>query len=415
MGFSVEQTRQQFPALHQMVDGSPVCFFDGPGGAQVPQSVLDTMTAYLGRFNSNLGGAFFSSAVTTSLMQEARSAGQALLGAESPDNIVFGANMTSLTFQLSRTISRDWQQGDEVIVTALDHYSNVSSWQQAAEDKGVTVHQVGVTTEDCSLDYEQLANLVSAKTRLIAVTYASNTTGTIVDIAKVVKLARQVGAQVYVDAVHYAPHGLIDVQQLGCDFLVCSAYKFFGPHLGVAYIAPQWLQTLTPYKVEPATNEGPGRFETGTQSFEALAGFVATVDYLAQWGFEDLPLRERLAQSFAAYQAHEQELSAYFLEKLVKYSNVSLYGVAGTHALDKRTPTFAIRIRDVMPQDVASHLAKGNICVWSGHFYALGLIKQLDLLDKGGVIRIGMMHYNTTSEIDALFEYLAPFLIEADR
>ncbi|GAL30723.1 cysteine desulfurase [Vibrio variabilis] len=242
------------------------------------------MNEYLGFYNSNLGGHYFSSQRTVELVADAREQARALLNASTADNIVFGANMTSLTFQLSRAIARDWQAGDEVIVTALDHYSNVSSWEQAAEDRGATVKQAKVDPKDCSVDLAHLESLLNEKTRLIAITYASNTTGTITDIRRVVEMAKRYGAAVYVDAVHYTPHGLVDVEALGCDFLVCSAYKFFGPHLGVAFVASDWLQSLRPYKVEPATDIGPGRFETGTQNFEALAGFIAAVNYLASWG-----------------------------------------------------------------------------------------------------------------------------------
>lgn len=278
----------------------------------MPQSVLDAMIGYLGHYNSNLGGHYFSSQITVDVMAQARQSAQALLNAPSADNIVFGANMTSLTFQLSRAISRDWQAGDEVIVTALDHYSNVSSWQQAAQDKGAIVHQVRVNESDCTLDMAHLEQLLNEKTRLVAVTYASNTTGSIVDVERVVELAHSVGAQVYVDAVHYLPHHLVDVQALGCDFLACSAYKFFGPHVGIAFVAEPWLQSLQPYKVEPATNVGPGRFETGTQSFEGLAGVTASVEYLAQFGEPHLPLRQRLVQSYAQYNLHEERLSQHF-------------------------------------------------------------------------------------------------------
>ncbi len=229
MNFNLEQVRGQFSALHQYHNDKPVTFFDGPGGSQVPQSVLDAMIGYLGHYNSNLGGHYFSSQITVDVMAQARQSAQALLNAPSADNIVFGANMTSLTFQLSRAISRDWQAGDEVIVTALDHYSNVSSWQQAAQDKGAIVHQVRVNESDCTLDMAHLEQLINEKTRLVAVTYASNTTGSIVDVKRVVELAHAVGAQVYVDAVHYLPHHLVDVQALGCDFLACSAYKFLRP------------------------------------------------------------------------------------------------------------------------------------------------------------------------------------------
>ncbi|MEJ2766330.1 cysteine desulfurase-like protein [Photobacterium sp. MCCC 1A19761] len=410
MPFTPEAVRDAFPALNQIVNDQPVYFFDGPGGSQVPTPVLDAMTAYLGHYNSNLGGAFFSSEKTVEVVAKARRSAQALLGAPSAENIVFGANMTSLTFQLSRAISRDWQAGDEIIVTALDHYSNVSSWQQAAEDKGAVVHQVRVNEADCTLDYDHLISLLSDKTRLVAVTYASNTTGSLVDMQRVIEAAHQVGAQVYVDAVHYVPHALVDVQALGCDFLACSAYKFFGPHVGIAYIAPQWLQTLRPYKVEPATNQGPGRFETGTQSFEALAGFVAAVEYLAQWGEPGADLRQRLQQSYAQYQQHETVLSRHFLACAAQYSNMRLYGITDADRLHQRTPTFAIRIDGVTPGDVAVHLGKQNMCVWNGHFYAQGLCEQLGVMADGGVIRIGLMHYNTTTEIDQLFAALAPFL-----
>ncbi|QUJ69351.1 cysteine desulfurase-like protein (plasmid) [Photobacterium sp. GJ3] len=411
MPFNVDQVRQQFPALNQTVNDQPVYFFDGPGGSQVPESVLQAMTDYLGRYNSNLGGAFFSSEATVSLMASARQAAQALLNAPTPENIVFGPNMTSLTFQLSRAISRDWQPGDEVIVTSLDHYSNVSSWQQAADDKGVLVRQVRVNEEDCTLDYDHFDSLLNPKTKLVAVTYASNTTGSVVDVARIVQAAHKVGAKVFVDAVHYAPHQLVDVQALGCDFLACSAYKFFGPHVGLAYVAPQWLQTLKPYKVEPATDVGPGRFETGTQNFEGLAGVVAAINYLAQWGDEKDSLRQRLESSYAHYQAHEASLSRYFLERVKTYSNLTLYGIKDETRIAERTPTFALRLDGVPPSDVASRLGQQNMCVWHGHFYALGLCRQLGVLEEGGVVRVGFMHYNTQQEIDQLFDALAPFLI----
>lgn len=407
MNFTPNAARQQFAALNQSYQDRPVLFLDGPGGSQVPESVLQAMSDYLGHYNSNLGGHYFSSQITTDLMRRAREAVQALLNTPSADNIVFGANMTSLTFSLSRAISRDWQAGDEIIVTALDHYSNVSSWQQAAEDKGVIVHQVRVDESDCSLDMAHLFSLLSEKTRLVALTHASNTTGSIVDVASVIEAAHRVGAQVYVDAVHYAPHHLLDVQQLGCDFLACSAYKFFGPHVGIAYIAPQWLQTLRPYKVEPATDVGPGRFETGTQSFEGLAGVIAAIDYLAQWGGDEtVDLRHRLAHSFEQFNAHEQALTERFLQRLAKLNGVTLHGRAVADA-NLRTPTFALTFDRFTPEKVARALGEQNICVWNGHFYALGLVKQLGLENSGGVVRIGLMHYNTLEEVDTLFDALA--------
>ncbi|OEE74732.1 cysteine desulfurase-like protein [Vibrio genomosp. F6] len=406
MSFNLNSVREQFSALSQQYNGKPVIFLDGPGGSQVPKSVLDSMTSYLGFYNSNLGGHFFSSQHTTNLMTQARESVQALVNAETPDNMVFGANMTSLTFQLSRAISRDWKAGDEIIVTALDHYSNVSSWQQAAEDKGVVVHQVKVDESNCSLDMDHFASLLSEKTKLVAVTFASNTTGSIVDVTTVIEQAHSVGAKVYVDAVHYAPHHLIDVQDLGCDFLACSAYKFFGPHVGIAYIAPQWLQTIQPYKVEPATNLGAGRFETGTQSFEGLAGVIQAVEYLSQWGEKGSSLRKKLEQSFSQYNQHEQALSEYFLKRLSTLGDkVALHGRDEADS-NLRTPTFALTFKHHHPEFVAKSLGEHNICVWNGHFYALGLIRQLGLEESGGVVRIGFMHYNTIEEVDQLFEAL---------
>lgn len=409
MIFTPDNVRSQFPALTQTVDEFPVLFLDGPGGSQVPSSVLTAMTDYLGFVNSNLGGHFFSSRTTNHVMDQARVSCSALLNAPSSNNIVFGANMTSLTFQLSRAISRDWTEGDEIIVTALDHYSNVSSWQQAAEDKGVIVHQVRVNTTDCTLDMDHFYSLLSDKTKLVATTYASNTTGSLVDVKSIVKAAHDVDAQVYVDAVHYAPHHLIDVQDLDCDFLACSAYKFFGPHIGIAYVSSKWLQTLSPYKVEPATNIGPGRFETGTQSFEGLAGVTAAIEYLAQWGAKEGSLRERLVSSFAQYQQHELILTHYFLNKLETRPWISLFGISDPESCTHRTPTFAIRLQGFTPEAVAKELGLHNVCVWNGHFYALGLIKQLGLEESGGVVRIGFMHYNTVDEIDYLFSLLDAF------
>lgn len=406
MTFTPDQVRSQFSALTQTIDEFPVLFLDGPGGSQVPNSVLTAMTEYLGYSNSNLGGHFFSSQTTNNVMDTARSSCAALVNAPSSNNIVFGANMTSLTFQLSRAISREWKAGDEIIVTALDHYSSVSSWQQAAEDKGVIVHQVRVNTTDCTLDMDHFYSLLSDKTKLVATTFASNTTGSLVDVKSMINAAHGVDAMVYVDAVHYAPHHLIDVQDLDCDFLACSAYKFFGPHVGIAYVSPKWIQTLSPYKVEPATNIGPGRFETGKQSFEGLAGVTAAIEYLAQWGAKEAGLRERLISSFTQYAQHELALTHYFLNKLESRPWISLFGISDPESCINRPPTFAIRLQDHTPEAVAKELGSHNVCVWNGHFYALGLVKQLNLDECGGVVRIGFMHYNTIDEIDYLFALL---------
>lgn len=409
---NLKHIRNLFPALKQEIDAQLPVFLDGPGGSQVPQSVLDAMSAYLGYYNSNLGGAFFSSHKTVELMANARRAAADLLNAPSGDNIVFGPNMTSLTFTFSRAISRTWQVGDEIIVTNADHYSNVSSWRQAAEDKGATVHQVRVNEVDCTLDYAHFDSLLNQRTKLIAVTYASNTTGSINNLAYIIEQARKVGALVYVDAVHFAPHELIDVQALDCDFLACSAYKFFGPHLGIVYGKHEHLAGFTPYKVEPAKDVVPSRWETGTQSFEALAGLIAAVDYIASISELDsaLPRRERLAAAFALTKQHEMSLSKYFLTRLAEFPQIRLYGINDTERLAERTPTFALRFDGFEPREVSEFLGKQHFCVWDGNFYAQGLCEQLNINDKGGVVRIGCMHYNTESELAHLFRLIEQLL-----
>lgn len=401
----LQKLRRQFPALMQQVNGQSPIFLDGPGGSQVPQSVLSAMSAYLGYYNSNLGGAFFSSDKTVSLMDNARQAVADLLNAPSKEQIVFGANMTSLTFSFSRALSRDWQAGDEVIVTNADHFSNVSSWRQAAEDKGALVHAVKINEADCTLDLAHYKSLLNDKTKLVAVTYASNTTGSINDIKQIVELAHQVGALVYVDAVHYAPHELIDVQALNCDFLACSAYKFFGPHVGIVYGKREHLESFTPYKVEPAKDVIPGRWETGTQSFEGLAGVIAAIDYIASLSDlpESTPRRERLTQAFANTKEHEMALSAYFLKRLADFPQIRLFGIEDTSRLAERTPTFALTFEGLAPREVSEFLGKQHMCVWDGNFYAQGLCEQLGVMDKGGVVRIGCMHYNTIDELEKLF------------
>lgn len=401
----LQKLRRQFPALMQQVNGQSPIFLDGPGGSQVPQSVLSAMSAYLGYYNSNLGGAFFSSDKTVSLMDNTRQAVADLLNAPSKEQIVFGANMTSLTFSFSRALSRDWQAGDEVVVTNADHFSNVSSWRQAAEDKGALVHAVKINEADCTLDLAHYKSLLNDKTKLVAVTYASNTTGSINDIKQIVELAHQVGALVYVDAVHYAPHELIDVQALNCDFLACSAYKFFGPHVGIVYGKREHLESFTPYKVEPAKDVIPGRWETGTQSFEGLAGVIAAIDYIASLSDlpESTPRRERLAQAFANTKEHEMALSAYFLKRLADFPQIRLFGVEDTSRLAERTPTFALTFEGLAPREVSEFLGKQHMCVWDGNFYAQGLCEQLGVMDKGGVVRIGCMHYNTIDELEKLF------------
>lgn len=408
----LEAIRSAFPALQQRwgADNRRPCFFDGPGGSQISQQVLSAMTDYLGHYNANLGSPYLSSEKTLQVMADTRQSIATLLNAPSAEQIVFGATATSLMFSFSRAISRDWQAGDEVIVTALDHYSNVSSWLSAAEEKGVIVHQVPVNLATFEIDYQRLAELLNKKTKLVAVTHASNTVGSIVDVSRVVQMAKTVGALTFVDAVHYAPHHLMDVQALDCDFLVVSAYKFTGPHLAALYAKPSHLSSLRPYKVLPAADVNPNRWEQGTQNFEAMAGLIACINYLASLSgklSERQPLRQRLVESFAWIAEYESFLSAYFLKRLAEYSEVTLYGKPD--ATD-RTPTFAFRFDDDMPRNFSAYCGRHHVCVGDGHFYAQGLCEQLGLMQTGGVIRVGCLHYNTVEEIERFFVLLEQYL-----
>ncbi len=402
---NVQKIREQFPALHQKYEQVTPIFFDGPGGSQVPQSVLDNIVNYLSGGNANLGGAYFTSKKTDAVMSEARLAAADLYNAASPSEVIFGANATSLAFSMSRAIANTWQAGDEIILTALDHYSNVSPWERVAAEKGVIVHHAPVNEDDCSLDEVALLKLVNDKTRLVAVTYASNTTGSIVDLGDLIaKIKANYKPLVYVDAVHLVPHCSVDVQALDCDFLVSSAYKYYGPHLGVLYAKKVQQENLVPYKVAPAKDINPNRWETGTQSFEALSGFTAAINYLASLSDnKDASRRKRLETSYGLIQQWENELGEYFLKQLADFENITLYG---RDSSEGRTPTFAIRIEGLAPSDVSTFFAQQQVCIGDGNFYAQGLYEQLGLTELGGVIRIGLMHYNEKHEIDRFFMLL---------
>lgn len=403
--------RAQFPALNQSIDGISPIFFDSPGGSQVSQHVPQAMVDYLNRFPANLGSPSFSSRYTEAVMSDARHSIATLLNAPSSENIVFGATATTLIFHLSRVISNEWQTGDEIIVSALDHYSNVSPWISAAQEKGVIVQQVRIDTETFEIDYEQLQSLTNEKTRLVAVTHASNTVGSVIDVNAVCRIADSVGALSFIDAVHYAPHDLIDVQALNCDFLVISAYKFTGPHLAAIYGKMSHWQRLIPYKVAPAADINPNRWEQGTQNFEAMAGLTATINYLSSLASDDnpdKPLRTRLNSAFTHIVEHEQILSETFLSRLAEYPQITLYGKSKAIG---RTPTFAFRIADRPPREFVAYAAKQHICLADGNFYTQGLCEQFDIFHDGGIIRAGCLHYHTINEIDRFFNLLQQYLI----
>jgi cysteine desulfurase family protein (TIGR01976 family) len=401
--------RQRFPALKREVDGAPALYLDGPGGTQVSQQVIDAMSNYLQQGGSNLGGPFASSDYSEAVVQEARQAVADLYNASSPSEIVFGQNMTSLTMSLSRALAQTWQAGDEIVLTRLDHDANISPWLLAAEERGVTVRWLDFHPHDGTLALEQLPNLFNERTRLLALTHASNALGTIPNVARAVSLAHESSALVYVDAVHYAPHNLIDVQALDCDFLVSSAYKFFGPHTGALYGKFEHLEALQAYKVRPAPSEPPDKWETGTQSFESLAGVTAAINYLAEIGQQATGAVERCQQLEAAMdqiKAYEARLSERFLTGARNVPGLRVYGLTDVERLDERAPTFAVSLEGYSPAEVAARLGQQGIFVWDGHYYALAVMERLGLLQGGGLVRIGFVHYNTETEVDRVLEAL---------
>jgi cysteine desulfurase family protein (TIGR01976 family) len=406
--FDVEWARAQFPALQQHVNGEPVVFFDAPGGTQVPQRVIDAISNYLATSNANTHGAFLTSERTDEIYSGAHAAMADFFNCD-PDEVVFGANMTTLTFALSRSIGRDLKSGDELLVTQLDHDANVSPWV-ALEERGAKVRTADIKLADCTLDMFDLQAKVRRNTRLVAVGYAANAVGTINDVAEVVRLAHGVGGIAFIDAVHFAPHGLIDVRALDCDFLACSSYKFFGPHLGVMFGKREHLQRLRPYKLRACSEQLPDRWESGTQNHEGMAGVIAAIEYLADLGRHHVPeARTRRAALAAAYEAivqHERELSARLIGGLLEIPGLSFYGIKDPAKLSQRTPTVAIRMEGHAPRELAQRLGKCGIFTWDGNYYAVDLAERLGVQQSGGMLRIGLAHYNTAEEVDRLLSEL---------
>jgi cysteine desulfurase family protein (TIGR01976 family) len=411
----VNSLRSQFPALQQVDEaGRSYVYFDGPGGTQVPQSVIAAMEDYLVRSNSNTHGAFVTSRRTDETITAAREAGADFLNAPSADEIVFGANMTTLTFHMSHALGKLVRPGDEVIVTHLDHDANVAPWKRL-EQQGVEVHQIDFDPETCILDLEELGRALNPRTRLVAVGYASNAVGTINPVDRIAAMAHDVGAWVYVDAVHYAPHGPIDVTALDCDFLVCSAYKFFGPHVGMLWGRQELLEQLPPDKVRPASDEVPNRFETGTLNHEGLAGLTAAIDYLAGVGqrfgepfvgwYAALGGRRRdLKTGMAAIQAYEEKLIWRMIDGLRDLPGLRIWGITDPALAAQRAPTVSFTLEGFTPLEVAQHLGDESIFVWDGNFYALAVTERLGLEESGGLVRVGLAHYNTAQEVDRFLE-----------
>jgi cysteine desulfurase family protein (TIGR01976 family) len=381
--FDVEAVRARYSALRQ-----PLAFFDGPGGTQVPDEVIDAVSRYYRESNANVSGPYATSRRTEELVTKARLKAGEFLGC-TPDETIFGANMTTLAFALTRTAGRDWNEGDEIIVTKLDHDANVSPWLELAHDKGLEVRFVDIN-DDTTLDLADLERQLSDRTRVVAFPVASNAVGTLSDVRRIVELAHDAGALAWADAVHYGPHGPIDVADWGVDVLICSPYKFFGPHLGVAFGRSGLLESWRPYKVRPAADTPLGhRFETGTLAHELLAGFVAAVEYIESIGWESI-------------RTHERTLGERFLNGLP--DKVTLYGLP---TMEGRVATFAFNVDGVPTREAATKLGDAGFAVWQGNYYAVEVMKRLGLEDSGGAVRAGIVHYNTADEVDGLLAELA--------
>ncbi|MCB1841924.1 MAG: cysteine desulfurase-like protein, partial [Halioglobus sp.] len=417
MPYNLEAIRAEFPALSVTDNGKRRIYFDNPAGTQVPQIVVDRISECLIEANANLGGYFETSQRADAVVDGAHVAMADLLNAGSPDEVVFGQNMTTLTLQLSRSIGRQLKPGDEIILSRMDHDANVAPWILLAEDMGLVVKWMPFNTETFEFDLAELDKLLSTRTRLVCMGGASNLIGTINDIRAISRKARDAGAWTYIDAVQLAPHVAIDVQDIGCDFLVCSAYKFFGPHQGALWGRRELLESLTPYKVRPASNAIPACFETGTQSHEGMAGTAAAVDYFAWVG-------ETMGKEFMSRNAHytgrsrsvhaaldylfdyERGLASHLIRGLRQLPGVRVLGITDESALDRRVPTVSFVAGNSAPAAIAKALAHRGIFVWSGHNYAVEAARALGIYESGGAVRVGPVHYNSEGEIDVLLNAL---------
>jgi cysteine desulfurase family protein (TIGR01976 family) len=411
-GLDVAALRDHFPALSRTIDGRRVAYLDGPGGTQVPRECVAAMTEYLERSNANHGGAFAAGRETDALLDEVHRAAAEFVGAPDGDCVAFGPNMTTMTLAVSRAIARELRPGDEIVVSRLDHDANVAPWLAVAEDRGCTVRWIELAEDRASLDLATLDGLVSERTRVVAVGLASNALGTVTDVRRVADAAHAVDALVYVDAVHAAPHLPIDLAALGADLLACSPYKFFAPHLGMLAGRRDVLERLVAYRVRPAGEALPGKWETGTQNHEALAGLLGTFSYLERLGAaygragRDADRRARLRAAMEAIREHERDLAVGVLERLATVPALSIHGLTDPARLDERVPTFSFTVEGHAPRAVAEHLAAAAISTWDGDFYAWELVRALGLADGGGLVRIGLVHYNTLEEIDRLVDAL---------
>ena len=414
MPLDLSVIRGQFPSLDR-----PATFFDNPGGTQIAQQSLDRINRYLLECNANHDGAFATSQQSDAILHEAHTAMGDFLNASSPDEIVFGANMTTLTLHISRSLARRLNPGDEIVVTRLDHDANISPWLLIAEDRGCNVTWVDFDVEDCTLKLEDFEKALERKPKIVAFVYASNATGTINPVRKLTKMAKGSGALVYVDAVQYAPHGPIDVKAIGCDFLVCSAYKFFGPHVGILYGKLELLEELKAYKVRPAPGNPPGKWMTGTQNHEGIAGVLGALEYfewladlfaevqmrgLAEEGFTDRRLKLKAAMTVV--RAYEFELSRALIQAIESIPGTHIHGLTDMKRLDERVPTVSFTMEGKHPVEIAGALGKEGFYVWDGNYYALAVTERLGVESSGGMVRVGPVHYNTLDEVERFRETL---------
>jgi cysteine desulfurase family protein (TIGR01976 family) len=423
MTFDIARVRAEFPSLTVKDDGRRRIYFDNPGGTQVPRKVIDRITDCLIRANANLGGSFASSVAAGELVEEAHRAMADFLGAASAEEIVFGQNMTTLTFHLSRSLALTIEPGDEIIVTRMDHDANISPWLLLARDRDAVIRWVDFDTQSYEFDLARLRSVLGPRTRIVAFNYASNATGTINDIPSVVAAVRELAPQavVYVDAVQFAPHGLIDVQKLGCDFLICSPYKFFGPHQGVLWGRAEKLKALEPYKVRPGDDGLPYRFETGTLSHESMAGTLGAVEHFVWLGETFGPKlseihgesqrRRAIRAAWKAMEPYEAALTLRLIAGLKRLPGITILGITDPKAVSRRVPTVSFTHERLTPQELEKIFAREGVCVWEGHNYAVEVMGSLNLLDKGNALRVGLAHYNTEEEVDFFLKTLETALL----
>ena len=411
--FDLESVRSQFPAFNRTVEGHPVVFLDGAAGSQVPSRVAEAVSGYLIGTNANHGGPFATSVESDAMLDAEHQAAADFLGTADPDTVAFGANMTTLTLAVSRALSSTWQPGDRILVSRLDHDANVTPWTLAAHDAGVAVDHIDIHPDTATLDLDTLHDRITDSTRLVAIGAASNLSGSINPVTEITQAAHRVGALVFVDAVHLAPHRLLNVEAWDCDLLACSAYKFFGPHVGLLWGRRNLLESLKAYKLRPASNQLPDKWMTGTGNHEGIAGVGEAIEYLADLGRDVDPTaesrRQALATAFRAIGNHERELSLGLLDGLVRLPGVTIHGITDADLIDQRVATYSITHDQLSPGELAEHLARRGIFTWAGNHYALPVTEALGL-EPGGTLRISALHYNTLEEIERTISALGDVL-----